>query len=269
MGLCLCVFLALPSYFGMKLLLDGIGIQEAIVDSSMLLTLALAPGNILRIFNDNTKALLQAQGHINSVGNFAFANMLLFCIYSPVFMIYADLGIWGYGFSVFMYEGIGLLFQATMCLELADRRTFDFELPIFTRFGWITFECFKNSLTIILSSWAFDYYLLLLSFLDSKEETSLYTLNYSITMAFCQNSASIINYPLISLNYLLAQEEFKRVKKSYLKLGLYVILVSLVLIAIVGVGSAGMSYFIKSDVLNELLGLFPSLSVVLLMTIFD
>ena len=269
MGLFLCLFLALPCYFGMRYLLYWIGIHEDIVENSMLLILLLAPGNLLRLINDNTKAVLQAQGLINKVGVFSFVNMVFFCIYSPMLMIYADLGILGYGLCMLIYEGVGILFQAIMCFFLADRRSFDSEIPILTKIGWISFECFKNSLTIILSSWAFDYYLFLLSFLHSKAQTSLYTLNYSITMAFCQNSSSIINYPRIVINYLLAHKEFDKVKKSYLKLGFYVVLVCIGLIAIVGLISAGMSYLIVSNTIDELWELFPTLSSVLLITVFD
>lgn len=138
------------------------------------LLLVCLPAIFIRINDDNLKYFLRGQGIIQEVGIGINVSVVLFLIYSYVIMVTFNMGVFGYGLCLFVYEVLTISVSIWCFAYLVNPRAFDTSIPIFRKV-WFTLQSGLEILMPLLVTWVCsELLIILLTMLHSDAQLGAY-----------------------------------------------------------------------------------------------
>lgn len=134
--------------------------EETIGYTSQLLLVCL-PAIFIRTNEDNLKYLLRGQGIIKQVGMGINVAVVLFLVYSYVIMVTLDMGIYGYGLCLFIYEVTSCSVSIYCFFRIMNAKCREMTLP-FTKNIFFTFKSSLKITVPLLVTWVSGELLIIL-----------------------------------------------------------------------------------------------------------
>jgi len=194
-----------------------LGIEEITARLTRKLILLVCPGLFIRSISDILKAFLQSQSKIKMVGYANFAALIVFFICSYPIMVLLDLGLFGYGLGIFIYEATSFLFYAYIYFYQMEDLLRDTSLPLSENFGWIIWECCKNTGSNFAPHLSFELIIIILTQTGDTSQIASFSLIVTIPSLIYYFVEGFNIFPRTLLNFHIGRREISLGKEVVLK----------------------------------------------------
>lgn len=204
------LIISIPAAFVLPYLQRLLNIDEEAVEATFFLIITIIPAMALRIVGDSTKSILRGVGVFNLLGICINVCFIGFIFYSYVIMVYLDLGIFGFGLSLFIYELTSLISVTFLVFKYCYKEIIDNSLSWRTDLYWFFHESIKTVLPILTTWIISELAIIILTLTNSEVQLAAFGQLTNIPGTFFKLVGGYSGLFLKYLNTSLGNRQFKR-----------------------------------------------------------
>jgi Na+-driven multidrug efflux pump len=218
--LCLNYFLAIVplSFLVKKFLIKVMHTNTLTADYAQQLIFFCLPALFVRGITDTFKSYAQAQDIIAQVGYYTLINLVCVPFYTYLLIYKLELGPFGYGLSLLIYEFGSSIVALVVFKKLIHEDTKSTTLSVTLKFRWFACQVLKNFLTVFHIYMAYESVIFILTSLHDEAQIGAYTIMFSLTDMLRDFSNGFSIFGKVETNKLLGKKEYQKSKRLYFKM---------------------------------------------------